>query len=85
MSDTKFTPGPWRVDDTYEDAATVLGPDGFPVATPEETAILPDYASRTSHRHWAHGEGEAYIERDEVEWRANAHLIAAAPDLYEAC
>lgn len=82
---TAFTPGPWVVSDHYQpsDAPAVIGADGFPVATTKHTAIREDYEA-LGFRHWADGPGQAYITRPETEFQANAALIAAAPELYEA-
>ena len=79
MSDAQHTPGPWTVSAVYVDAARVIGPDGFPVADPEATAIREGY-EELGIDHWADAPGRAYIERPESEWRANARLIAAAPE-----
>lgn len=60
--ETKFTPGPWRVSQTY------------PVG---------DYCIHAAGCPWQ----LAYIAANtNVDWplEANAHLIAAAPDLYAA-
>ena len=62
----------------------IVGADGFPVAEVNRTAILPDYDTRTGHTHWAHGEGEAFIERTDRDVLAIATLAAAAPRLLEA-
>ncbi len=63
MSETRFTPGPWRLD--AEEVATVLGPDGFMTA---DCLILSVRKGAPTDKRC----------------RANAHLIAAAPDLYAA-
>lgn len=84
MTDTKWTAGPWRVGDgSYEDH--VFGQDGFEVAsTPQSSAIHHDYfADKMGNDHWATTPG-AYRDVREGEGEANARLIAAAPDLYEA-
>lgn len=67
MSDTKFTPGPWRVEPSpashegwFEDA-NVVRSDGLAVSVGLHNGPI--------------GPKEAL---------ANAHLIASAPDLYEA-
>jgi hypothetical protein len=66
MSETKWTPGPWRIEppgDLIEDGYSVLAECGsFCITVPAETH---DYE---------HG------SRDE----ADARLIAAAPEMYEA-
>lgn len=61
MTETKFTPGPWKVHPV--DDCTVVASDGSEVA-----AIDGDYNQPDT---WPIME-------------ANARLIAAAPDLYEA-
>jgi hypothetical protein len=62
MSDTKFTPGPWIVDKSFN--ADIQAPDGLDIAT-----CCAEILNR-------HTDGEEGI--------ANAHLIAAAPDMYAA-
>ena len=62
MSDTKFTPGPWRYDRTNGSPTT--GEHMIAGAKPGYLAEVRDC-----------GSGDV---------RANAHLIAAAPDLYAA-
>ena len=62
MSDTKFTPGPWRYDRTNGSPTT--GEHMIAGAKPGYLAEVRDC-----------GSGDV---------RANAHLIAAAPDMAEA-
>lgn len=78
MSVTKHTPGPWWVDETSYEHLEVLTDDHrqYVIAT---AADLRDYAT-----------GNDAIDAITVaaldgESRANARLIAAAPDLLEAC
>jgi hypothetical protein len=73
--DTKFTPGPWRVE---QDTTLVWGNCnaddssnygmGYPIAECRITPANPLWAKGPDHN-----EGEA-----------NAHLISTAPELYEA-
>ena len=72
---TKFTPGPWRVGDMNTDpddgvvgeiAIHANGNDAAPILTPAVAIPFGD-----------HNLGRALA-------LANAHLIAAAPELYEA-
>lgn len=64
----KWTPGPWCTSSTRVLAAEF--PDGF-ISTPEH----PDYVIAQCGCFTSPGMCQA---------NANAHLIAAAPDLYEA-
>ena len=70
----KHTPGPWEVYHTkkYQD-------DGTEVLYYEVGQTL-DVKNSTSvaYHFWP------YSKKNEIEFRANAHLIAAAPDLLEA-
>lgn len=70
----KFTKGPWRYDN-YGTGITGVGKGGM-VGTEEEFLIA-------SIRGWGHlqylGHGEAAAIQE-----ANANLISAAPDMYEA-
>lgn len=69
MSDTKYTPGPW----------SVFCPDAeFPGIESHKTSIsvvIFGYA----------GEGAGVHGKSRGERKANARLIAAAPDLLDAC
>lgn len=81
MSTTKHTPGPW----TSGSARTwrVFGADGYEICDPTQGPHLHvDYDSDVGH--WATTPG-AYVDRTDEEIEANAHLIAAAPDLLAAC
>ena len=71
MNNTKFTPGPWRIDrETRHDCGYsrssrgIVDPDGKPV-------LLFDPSD---------GEYNPAIDEDS----ADVHLIAAAPELYQA-
>lgn len=62
MSETRFTPGPWKASTTYDGVDHIIHAAGVP---------------------WQ----LAYLARhSEIDWplEANAHLIAAAPELVEA-
>jgi hypothetical protein len=65
MSDTKHTPGPWIVQDEYED-------------------IIPIDSPPTSNGGYEPIEVCRVSNQDEDGMTANACLIAAAPDLYDA-
>lgn len=67
MTDTKFTPGPWRVGD--DDSLQQNG--DLPILR-DKTLIALTYSRRPLQ------------SGGEEETRANAHLIAAAPELYAA-
>jgi hypothetical protein len=71
------TLGPWTHD---EERDTVIGADGFPVASVDAMPVLPGWAD-LGVGHWAEAPGRAYIERDEEEVWANGRLLAAAPQL----
>jgi hypothetical protein len=77
----RHTKGPWRVYDINNDPRIVAA-DGFPVATAEETGVLPEWDKKLKIPHWASGpEGVSHVNRPDDEVEANAHLIAAAPEL----
>jgi hypothetical protein len=71
MSETKFTPGPWRVE---EGTTLVWG------ATSDETSYMKWPVARAELAQQWQKQGRP--TEDEAE--ANARLIAAAPTLYEA-
>lgn len=75
MSEEKFTPGPWETSCSEE------------VQTTKKDSLPPD-------RKWGYGmndgficcldDGEYHIYSDPEECKANANLIAAAPEMYAA-
>lgn len=71
MSEAKFTPGPWQYrPNRFDDWGTVRAGE--------------DFICQAKHPHYAE---EVLAEHRRLEtdpWEANARLIAAAPDLYEA-
>lgn len=74
MSDTKWTPGPWHLEDDHPKRAAVFVNDG------DDWQVAVLYSGR----------GDADIQDSNGVWQndpvriANARLIAAAPELYEA-
>lgn len=85
MSAHKHTPGPWNAVHYYDEdeEVTVTDSDGFEHVTAESVAILSSYSEKLGISHWADSPG-ACREISVEEQNANAHLIAAAPDLLEA-
>lgn len=71
MSAPQFTPGPWSADDDRT-MPEVWDASGYAIAE------LRSYSNRKL------GDPLNRIDRSEAETSANANLIAAAPDLYEA-
>jgi hypothetical protein len=70
MSDTKFTPGPWAAIEIEEGLFHVHSPKGER-HNPVPVAVIDH------HR-------DGHEATRTVTTPANAHLIAAAPDMYEA-
>lgn len=80
MTEQKHTPGPWHVaDDGW--STEVYAADGYEIVDAGQGPHLHETHDGNSG-HWATTEG-AHVERSEEEERANARLIAAAPDGYE--
>lgn len=87
----KHTPGPWGLD-TFPEYVNgtdmvVHDKDGFPIATIKASPILNRWEEQFPEMgHWAEGEADGRTVRDRTqeELEANAHLIAAAPDLLAA-
>lgn len=77
----RHTPGPWKSGSAR--TGRVFGADGYEICDPTQGPHLHvDYDSDAGH--WATTPG-AYVDRTDEEIEANAHLIAAAPDLLAAC
>lgn len=70
----KHTPGPWRVK-----ADKRVGPYGFYIV------VVCDEGYEFEDAMHVAGTGRSIVVFDDEEVRANANLIAAAPDLLEAC
>lgn len=76
----RHTPGPWKSGSAR--TGRVFGADGYEICDPTQGPHLHvDYDSDVGH--WATTPG-AYVDRTDEEIEANAHLIAAAPDLLAA-
>lgn len=79
MVDTKFTPGPWVVG--YLKGDVGVADDGKTGGYAKLFDVRGwGYLTGKGHGGLGLSEGEARVIQD-----ANAHLIAAAPELYEAC
>lgn len=78
MSDAKHTPGPWEIpDQTWTRNLTVNtagGMEAAMIACPGSGGAM-SYTDEVCTLSW----------KDDGEWLANARLIAAAPELLEAC
>ncbi|MEQ3644793.1 MAG: hypothetical protein ABNH17_05460 [Paracoccus sp. (in: a-proteobacteria)] len=73
MSERKWTPGPWAIDFS----SIISKADALPAGRVHGYGCGNDFVADLND-----GEYHEYTDRDEQD--ANAHLIAAAPDLYEA-
>jgi hypothetical protein len=71
-------PGPWRVEQYYSDAVTVVDANGFEHVEITNVAIVPDW-EKLGLEHWSEDGGSRDVSMDEQ--RANATLAAAAPVL----
>ena len=84
MDEGKHTPGPWTVDETYDEPSDIVAPDGFAVAQVDAQPVLNGWHEKLGGAHWSERPGKAYIDRPRAEVEANARLIAAAPEMKEA-
>ena len=80
----KHTPAPWKALKHYNNCISVVDSGGFEIVDAAETAILLDYEAKLNIDHWAASEG-AHRTLSKGEQAANSYLIAAAPELLEAC
>lgn len=83
MSDVKFTPGPWEVEETEDGHIIRMGKAiESPSEFPSHMEIDYDHGCLLDGE-----EGDIFSEgeiKQAEEARANAFLIVAAPDMYEA-
>ncbi|MBW5406186.1 hypothetical protein ACISK3_09225 [Morganella morganii] len=78
----KGTPGPWKAIERYVDSTDVVDSNGFNHVEVTNLAVLSDWEEK-GYAHWSDSE-KAHREIPREEQRANARLIAAAPDLLNA-
>lgn len=80
MKKTNFTKGPWSVYD-FDDGVSVVDSNGYSHVSVECAAIKPNW-DEIGVNHWSES-GDAHRELLLEEQYANAHLVAAAPEMYE--
>ncbi|MEY6762942.1 hypothetical protein AB9B48_14900 [Kluyvera ascorbata] len=81
MEEKRFTPGPWKTDERYEDSTEIVDSKGFSHVTAEPCAILLGWDEK--FQHWSDSK-EAHRDISRGEQRANARLISAAPELLQS-
>lgn len=75
----KGTPGPWTATEYYVDSTDVVDSNGFSHVSATNLAVLSGWHEK-GYSHWSDSE-KAHRQIPREEQRANARLIAAAPDL----
>ncbi|CAM7907833.1 hypothetical protein [Morganella morganii] len=78
----KGTPGPWTATEYYADSTDVVDSNGFSHVSATNLAVLSGWHEK-GYSHWSDSE-KAHRKIPREEQRANANLIAAAPDLLNA-
>lgn len=77
--ETKYTPGPWKIDEATDNAITIVAPWSS-VVRPENTMLFGDYRGG----HVCSMQYNSGVPTKE-QAMANAKLISAAPELANAC
>lgn len=75
----KGTPGPWTATEYYVDSTDVVDSNGFSHVSATNLAVLSGWHEK-GYSHWSDSE-KAHRQIPREEQRANAHLIAAAPEM----
>lgn len=78
----KGTPGPWTATEYYVDSTDVVDSNGFSHVSATNLAVLSGWHEK-GYSHWSDSE-KAHRQIPREEQRANAHLIATAPEMLDA-
>ncbi|MCP4410915.1 MAG: hypothetical protein GY807_24880 [Gammaproteobacteria bacterium] len=82
MEHSKHTPGPWKANENTTQASLTINVGGFDITATANRNMPPPEEPM-----WANDIATLYASGSDRpgEARANAYLIAAAPDLLKAC
>lgn len=81
MEEFKGTKGEWYVGDDEE---SIFDENGFDIAVVSTQMRIKENWEELGCKHWGEKAGVSYVNVSSKEYKANAKLVAKAPELLEA-